>query len=462
MIHRLHTEWPRDVLNVAELRASGAQAQPFRQFILKIHSRCNLSCTYCYVYELADQSWRHRPRIMPPHIVQATVARITEHVRGHRLRHVRVILHGGEPLLAGPGFIADLAAQVRRALPPQTTTDLVIQTNGTLLDEAMLEVVLRAGIRVGVSVDGGRAATDRYRRYPSGGSSHDAVTRALDLLRQDRYRAAYNGLLCVVSLQNDPAETYEALLSHSPPMIDFLLPHGTWSSPPLGRSPDTATPYADWLLEVFSRWVAASRQETSIRLFEAIISQILGGPSTTETIGLAPADSIVIETDGSIRQSDALSVAYEDAAATGLDVTRHALDMALDHPTTVARQLGLAGLSASCHACRIRDICGGGFYPHRYRASDGFRNPSVYCADLMRLITVIRDYVVVEMARLGQLERPHRDRAGLRRHRLQVEVHPTLLGRTEHLWMLLSKARLVLGHGPSLQVGGLVLISGRT
>jgi uncharacterized protein len=396
-----HAEWPGTLLDVAALRAAGARPWPFRQFILKIHGRCNLSCAYCYVYELADQSWRHRPRIMSRRIVQATVTRIAEHVRDHGLRHVRVILHGGEPLLAGPAFITALAAQLRGSLPPGTTADLIVQTNGTLLDEAMLEVALSAGIRVGVSLDGGRAATDRYRRYRGGASSHDIVTRALGLLQQDRYRSVYNGLLCVVSLQNDPVETYDALLSHSPPMIDFLLPHGTWSSPPPGRSPDAATPYADWLLEVFSRWVAVPRPETSIRLFEAIMRQILGAPSRTEVIGLGPADSIVIETDGAIRQSDALSAAYENAAATGLDVTRHPLDAALDHPITVARQIGLAGLSASCRACRVRDLCGGGFFPHRYRAGDGFRNPSVYCADLLRLITVIREYVAAEVARLG-------------------------------------------------------------
>lgn len=405
MTHQPHREWPRALLDVAALRASGARPSPFRQFVLKIHSRCNLSCAYCYVYELADQSWRQRPRIMSRRTVQATVSRIAEHVRDHDLRHIRVILHGGEPLLAGPAFITGLAAQLRGTLPPGTTADLIVQTNGTLLDEAMLEMALTAGIRVGVSLDGGRVATDRYRRYAGGASSYDAVTRALELLRQDRYRPIYNGLLCVISLQNDPIETYEALLSQSPPMIDFLLPHGTWSSPPPGRSPDTTTPYADWLLEVFSRWVAAPRQQTSIRLFEAIMRQVLGGPSSTEVIGLAPADSIVIETDGSIRQSDALSAAYEDAAATGLDVTRHALDAALDHPTTVARQIGLAGLSASCRACHVRDICGGGFYPHRYRAGDGFRNPSVYCADLLRLITVIREYVVAEAERLGAIVR---------------------------------------------------------
>ena len=37
---------------------------PFREFVVKIHSRCDLACDYCYMYELADQTWRDRPRKM--------------------------------------------------------------------------------------------------------------------------------------------------------------------------------------------------------------------------------------------------------------------------------------------------------------------------------------------------------------------------------------------------------------
>jgi len=401
------SEWPGDLLDVARLRSDGWRPFPFRQFVVKIHSRCNLSCRYCYVYEMADQSWRYRPRVMPMRVVDATIARIAEHVRDHGLRAVRVVLHGGEPLLAGSAFITDMAAGIRAALPSGVDADLVVQTNGTLLDEAMLDTLLRHGVRVGISVDGDKAATDRYRVYPSGQGSYALVTRGIGLLRQDRYRAIYAGLLCTIGLENDPVQTYEALVGHAPPMIDLLLPHGTWSSPPPGRTPDgTATPYADWLLAVFFRWASASRRETSIRLFEGIIALLLGGPGGTETVGLAPADSIVIETDGAIGQSDVLAVAYDNAAATGLSVTRHPLDDALYHPATVARQIGLAGLSASCLACEVRDICGGGFYPHRYRAGEGFLNPSVYCADLLRLITVIREYVTGEVGRLSS--RRHR------------------------------------------------------
>jgi uncharacterized protein len=395
-----HPPWPYRLLDVRALRSAGYRPHPFRQYVLKIYSRCNLACDYCYVYEMADQGWRHQPLVMSQRTVDLSIARIVEHVRSHEIRVIKLALHGGEPLLAGTEFIEDFTRRLRLALPSWARADLVVQTNGTRLDEAMLRMLLRNHIRVGVSVDGDRAATGRHRRYPSGRSSHDEVARALGLLRADPYREIYAGLLCTVCLRNDPVETYESLLGNAPPMIDFLLPHGTWSSPPPFRAPDASTPYADWLLAVFNRWTAPARQETAIRLFEGIISQILGAPSTTETVGLEPADTIVIDTDGAIKQIDALYSAYDKAADTGLNVAVHALDSALDHPTTVARQIGVPALSPECQACRVRDICGGGFYPHRYRAGEGFLNPSVYCRDLLKLITAIREHVVTEVARL--------------------------------------------------------------
>ena len=209
-------EWPGDLLNVAALRSRGAQPRPFRQFILKIFSRCNMACDYCYVYELTDQSWRQRPRLMPAATVTAAIARIAEHVRDHEIRRVRVILHGGEPLLAGPGFIAELAAALRAALPATATAEIVIQTNGTLLDETMLDVMVRDRIRVGVSVDGGRSASTGSAATPAGDRLCRGQPRRC-ALRTEPYRAIYNGLLCIISLENNPVETYEALLADAPP-----------------------------------------------------------------------------------------------------------------------------------------------------------------------------------------------------------------------------------------------------
>lgn len=389
-------EWPA-TLDIDSLLASGWRPTPFRQFLLKVHSRCNLACDYCYVYTKADQAWRNRPRVMSPALMSVAAERIAEHARTHSLESVQLIFHGGEPLLAGVHPIADALRKVRGAVDAHVRVHATIQTNGTLLAEAELDVLDFLGIRVGVSLDGDAAAHDRHRLYPNGKASHGEVARALKLLAG--YPRVYSGLLCVVDLAADPVGTYEALLTYAPPAMDFLLPHYNWATPP-PRPGGAPTPYASWLAAVFDRWYGAPAQETEIRLFGQIINLLLGGASRTEAVGLSPSSLIVVETDGSIEQTDALKAAYAGASATGLHITRDPFDAALYDPRIAARQLGAGALAEECQRCPINVVCGGGLYAHRYRPGTGFRNRSVYCPDLYALIMHIRERLNRDLQRL--------------------------------------------------------------
>lgn len=116
----------------------------------------------------------------------------------------------------------------------------------------------------------------------------------------------------------------------------------------------------------------------------------VGNNTEAEMVGLAPSRTLIIETDGSIEQSDALKVAYEGAPATGLHVDRDSFGHALYLPGMVARQLGERALATKCQQCHVLHECGGGLYAHRYRSGGGFKNPSVYCPDLMALIDHIK------------------------------------------------------------------------
>jgi uncharacterized protein len=370
------------------LAASGG-GLPFRQFVLKIHSRCDLACDHCYVYEHADQSWRGRPTVIAPETVAKAAERIAEHASDHGLPQVRVILHGGEPLLAGAARLASITRALRAAIEPVCRLDLRIHTNGVRLDAELCDLFLAERVRVGISLDGDRAANDLHRRYANGRSSYEQVLRAVALLRGERYREIYAGLLATVDVRSDPVAVYRSLAALEPPNLDFLLPHGTWDSPPPGAGQPGATRYADWLIAVFGEWTRDGRR-VPVRMFESIIETSRGGASTTESLGLAPSDVAVIETDGTIEQADSIKVAYDGAPETGLDVFRHPLDAAAAHPAIRARQQGIAGLSATCRQCPVVTSCGGGLYAHRYRAGSGFANPSVYCADLEKIISHVR------------------------------------------------------------------------
>jgi uncharacterized protein len=401
MVRAPGLEWPF-TLDIPGLMAGGWSPIPFREFVVKVHSRCDLACDYCYMYEMADQSWRDRPRRMSMETAQRTAMRIGEHVRSHQIPSVALIMHGGEPLLAGHELIAELARATRAAVGSGVQVDVRVQTNGVGLNDPYLRLFHELGVRVGVSLDGGAESHDRHRRFTSGRGSYAAVAAGLDRLTRPAFRHLFSGLLCTIDLRNDPVATYKALAEFDPPKIDFLLPHGTWASAPPGRRPGGAdAPYADWLIAIFDHWYSAPG--TGVRQFEDIMQLLLGGDSSNEMLGLSPTRIVVIETDGAIELADNLKVAYHGAGITGLDVARDPLDEALLMPGVVARQLGSRSLSTQCRACDIRRVCGAGLYAHRYRPGTGFYNPSVYCPDLMKLIGHIRETMRADIdERLGK------------------------------------------------------------
>ena len=363
---------------------------PTRQIVLKIHSRCNLSCDYCYMYESIDQSWRTRPTTMTPETLGRIAHRIDEHARTHDLRELHVVLHGGEPLLAGHEGVEAALRGIRAAFPPARFS---VQTNGILLDERFLTIFHEYGVRVGVSVDGDRAATDRHRRYAGGRGSYDRIAAGIELLMRPEHAAVYGGLLCTIDVENDPDAVFDGLLAFAPPQIDLLLPHGNWTVPPPHR--DRPLAYAHWLIRVFDRWYdhRPAATNTRIRLFESVIARLLDRPSATEAIGGEVPGVVTLETDGSYEQSDALKTTTEGGPATGLDVASHSLDDVLAHVAATAPY----ELSATCRACPVVKVCGGGLRAHRYSAENGFANPSAYCADLLALITHVHGRVRADL-----------------------------------------------------------------
>lgn len=368
-------------------------------FLCKVASRCNLDCDYCYMYHHADQSWRARPRFMSDETVAAFSRNLADYAASTNLDAVTVLLHGGEPLLAGEERITRFCGAVRKALEPLgTSVEFAMQTNGVLLSPRWMEVLGRFGITFGISLDGDRAANDRHRVDHGGGSSHGDVEKGLRVIQASPDRHLFRGFLSVMDVENDPLETYKYLLGWEPPRLDFLLPEGTHENPPPGipgrggvtRSP---TPYADWLIPIFDEWFGHPGQ-TGIRLFENLIDVLLGGRSQTDGTGEGSFNLFTIETDGAIEDVDLFKAAYPGAGSLGPpsqpppNVSTTTFADLTSSPTVIERHRlnTREGLCQTCQACPAVEACGGGFVPHRWSVENGFANPSVYCADLYKLI----------------------------------------------------------------------------
>jgi len=326
---------------------------------------------------------------MSVEILRETVERITEHVDTHDLKNVSVVLHGGEPLLAGYDFISIVFSLFSEKLGSKV--EFGMQSNLTLLTPEIVDLFYNFHATIGVSLDGPRNSNDKHRVTHSGASSFDQVMKGLDLLRSTtKGRQIFSGILAVIDPEYDPIEVYEFFRSLHPRGIDFLLPDATHERWPVHKLSWEDTNYADWLIRLFDYWWQQDNP-IPIRFFENIITLRLGGVSDNEALGLGTVNLLVIETDGAIEAVDTLKIDYEGAPCLGLDVFKNSIDEAMIHPKITMRQNAEAELSTTCTECEIVKICGGGYLPHRYSETASYRNPSVYCSDLKKLITHVID-----------------------------------------------------------------------
>lgn len=372
----------------------------FTCFLVKIASRCNLACDYCYVYEHADQSWRQQPRVMSPENREQLANRLAEYVEHAALGEIVVVFHGGEPLLAGADTIAETAKLIRSTVRPSTDVGFTMQTNGVLLDEPALDTLWEAGVSVSLSIDGPQTANDRHRLTIRGRSSFGQTARALELLktRPDQFA----GVIAVIDADVPGASLLEFFDEHRPPQVDFLLPDANHLCPPPGREANAAR-YAEWLIAAFDAWFDRY-PHLRVRTFDQLLQSIAGLPSGTDAFGLGNVSLLSIETDGSYHDLDVLKITQNGGTALGFELRTSPIASAAGSPRIETHRalLTVGGLAAECRACPEVDICGGGSVPHRF-ASDGFDHPTVYCIEMLALIGHARRRLAVQL----DIEREH-------------------------------------------------------
>jgi uncharacterized protein len=365
---------------------AGPPAPRITSFLLKVASRCNLDCDYCYVYHHGDATWREMPRVMPDEVVAAFGEQLREYAASVGLSRCSVIMHGGEPLLAGASWLAAAGDRLRSAVRGMQL-DLGLQTNGLLLDGAALSTLETAGIDVSLSLDGPRWANDLHRTSRRGRSSYDRAVAALELLAGRRERFA--GVISVIDARVPAAELLEFFRTYQPPRLDFLLPDANHDRPPPGRDADPDT-YLRWLLDGFDAWLDR-HPDIPVRLFEAVLDAVSGLPSGTDAFGLGDVSLLTVETDGSWHDLDVLKVTGHGATRLHGSIFDTSIAGVAASPRLAAhrRLLSPDGLAAGCRPCPEALTCGGGSVPHRH-GRGRFDNPTVYCREMLALLSHAR------------------------------------------------------------------------
>ncbi|NLR68657.1 radical SAM protein [Chitinophaga varians] len=367
--------------------------------VVKIASRCNINCTYCYMYNRGDDTYMHQPKIMSRQTIDQLLGRVRLYAFLNALDTFYFIFHGGEPLLAGPDIFEYFVQRANVLLAPDIRPFFRMQTNGILIDEEWCRLFDRLNIHVGISIDGTPEAHDKYRLDHKGRGTYQQVVRGLGAIQhfdaQNKTKID-KGVLSVIDVTTSPAAVWDHFSRLKMTRVNLLLPDHNYDFLPPGKEhPDgiNNTVYADWLIGIFDLWFDEPGEKPAISMFKDIMYLLLGAEVRHDYWGTGSLGILIIETDGGIEPADSLKICGNEFTKLGMNIFKDSLDDALSQELPQLYNLSKQKVCRKCSACPVREICGGGFFTHRYSSRNGFNNPSVYCSDLLKLITHIQNRI---------------------------------------------------------------------
>lgn len=409
-----------------------AESLPFDEFVLKMAIGCNMQplheldrdpfaivhagCDHCYMYTQST-IWQTEPEFMEPPIIDQALSRIAEHVEAHNLQNVRLIGHGGEPLLAlrkHPTYFADFAEAVDQHIGPTgAQSHLFIQTNGLLLNgrqgPRIIDQLMEAKFKIGLSIDGPQTANDLHRRDRAGRSTHSRAEQAAQRLHE---AGADWSILSVIDPRTNPEEVLEYLASLQAKSINLFPMHANHSGPPLQHP--GALSLGEWQKRVFNRYNHWARHHPgttgppfTLPIYDNYLRIAFGARSINDTSGDRATQELFITSGGKYERLDTLKSADDSAVKTWRNIYEHPIDTMRHDSGIIARRMGFAALATECQNCDVLDLCFGNHYPNRFKApekelsphssvedfAEAFRNPSIHCEDHKLFLGYVKNLV---------------------------------------------------------------------
>lgn len=364
-------------------------------FLLKVASRCNINCDYCYMYNHLDQSYKLQPKLMSPDILSFSATRILDYIQESKQKRIAIVYHGGEPLLLGTERLVEHVNLVKKISPKDVLVEFSLQTNGILLTKSDILAFEACGLQVSLSIDGPQTANDRHRLDHQGKSSFKESENALSLLQQ--FPSVFSGVIAVIDPLNNPKEILDFFSKYDVPQLDFLLPDANYLTPPPNLDIDPNI-YSNWFIDCFNVWFD-QYPNLKIRTFDSILAGLFGAPSETDGFGFGDVNLITIETNGAYHDLDVLKVTGDGTSLDSGNVITTPLKKAIQSSQIALHRklLKKEGLSLKCQECPVVEICGGGAVAHRF-GKNGYDNPSIYCRELEALIGHINTRMNAQLA----------------------------------------------------------------
>lgn len=149
----------------------------FQGLYLITSTSCNLDCDYCF-YRCSVSGSLKEKNLMTENVARKAVDGFKDVVKNNKTYDgywQQITLYGGEPMTNKP-LLKQIIPYIHNKFNDKYT-DIVINTNLTLLDDEMIEVLKDNNVIVQVSLDGSKEIHDTHRKFIDGSGSYDIVMR---------------------------------------------------------------------------------------------------------------------------------------------------------------------------------------------------------------------------------------------------------------------------------------------
>lgn len=353
---------------------SGASGS-FSLLVKPASADCNLRCDYCFYLQkssLYPGARRHR---MTDEVLERMISTYMatpqpQYVFGWQ---------GGEPTLMGIEFFRKVTALQKKYGRQGAIVANGLQTNATLIDDALAAHFAKYRFLAGVSLDGPAEIHNRFRRSGAGRGSHARVLKGIEALK--RHGVEFN-ILTLVSAANVERgrEVYRYLCDSGFAFHQYIPCVEFDDEGNLQPFAIRGEGWGEFLSEVFDEWSARDVGRVSVRLFDSILEYLVDGVRNVCTMQQDCRQYLLVEHNGDVYPCDF----FVDESLRPGNVMTHSWEEMLESPVYAAFGSRKRETSALCGECEFLDLCAGDCVKHRLRAGDDPTQLSWLCAGWKR------------------------------------------------------------------------------
>jgi uncharacterized protein len=367
------------------------------QIVFKVVERCNINCTYCYYFNMGDPTASQRPPTVSIDKASQIANWLAIGCQELQTKELLMSFHGGEPMMLKPETFDSICDLFEAHLGQIVKLYFNMQTNGTILTDKWMVVLRKHRVNVGVSIDGGRVAHDRYRLDHRGRSTFAKTEKTIGILVKEAeiIPEIMPSTISVLNCRNDYSEIYTYLRGLGVQKMSFLLPDRNFDYR-FERTGESSRDYGRSLFQIFKAWIVEDNPKVEIRFISEFLwhfrvrtpgreQAVLELPRVDDGAELSTNKKLsrqilIVHSDGLVTVNDSYVPAlswYRNAPQCRIpdgSLQEYLLNGIFDEIEEASRSL-----SVKCQACKWKGICRGGDLENRYSSKNGFDNPSVYC-----------------------------------------------------------------------------------